>query len=617
MGGTQNIRSIPTVREFLLDPDVLGHLEEMQTTYGLPEDRAVEYLTLTRAVLDGVITLDHMPALIAEAFGVDAEKAKKIACDVAGYRLLPLEEYFPGTERQIAAWGGNIANYPSTRIGKEKVTADHYAGRITETLKLTLQPNHIKRLGFLVHSYVKGEKTREATLTFFSRAVTIGGLGLAPEVAEAVMTYVDNDRGRVELVADPSLETFAGDVGEAGTDDEIEKEFGAEVESDTPAVQQEPMAQPQDAISPPTAVQSVANREEPTPNLPEIAPSHELATSTPIAAGSNLPKSPSLPKADQEMEKEIRTHAKQIDKKGLADLSNEERLEEAVKVACAAASPHFAAIGIAESNFSEIARLAIKGVRDPYQTRGILERDFKAQGEPLLALLEAIIKGMDVWNAIPLKPSPVPVVAAVPQSTKEQEVLDKRFAAVAQKIPSVSIEPVLPNALVSAARTKDEELALQAAKIDPKQLETAAEASRPEPARAQLTVGSVPPPKPGEQKMVTDVQYRPRLVGPVEELGTMLPADFRRLSSNPDEAVQKVEDILATLEAGGYDERIRGVQAWRKSPVNSLYLAMANEALQNGIALAEVASRRRNKGEESLSPAEMKAIGALNARIRF
>ncbi len=130
-----------------------------------------------------------------------------------------------------------------------------------------------------------------------------------------------------------------------------------------------------------------------------------------------------------------------------------------------------------------------------------------------------------------------------------------------------------------------------------------------------LTVGSVPPK--GRDTTLTDVQPVRRMMGPVEELGNMTPQEFRRLSTTPVDAAAKVEDILAALQTQSYEDRVRGIQAWRQSPMNQLYATMTAESLEQGIALAEVAGKRRSAGEESLSPAEIRAIAALNERLRF
>ncbi|KKW30167.1 MAG: hypothetical protein UY72_C0020G0011, partial [Candidatus Uhrbacteria bacterium GW2011_GWD2_52_7] len=170
---------------------------------------------------------------------------------------------------------------------------------------------------------------------------------------------------------------------------------------------------------------------------------------------------------------------------------------------------------------------------------------------------------------------------------------------------------------VSAARTKDEEVQIQQAKITPAQRAQAEIAARPTPVTAKLTVGSVPPTRPGQQAVVTDIRPTTKLMGPVDQLGSMTPTEFRRLSTSPSDAVQKVEDLMLSLERQSYEERIKGVKAWRQSPINQLYLGMASQALKDGVAIAEVASRRRAAGEESLSPAEIRAIAGLNAKLRF
>jgi hypothetical protein len=106
-------------------------------------------------------------------------------------------------------------------------------------------------------------------------------------------------------------------------------------------------------------------------------------------------------------------------------------------------------------------------------------------------------------------------------------------------------------------------------------------------------------------------------MGPVEQLETMTLADFRRLSTNPEEAVRKMEALLLSLQKTSYDERVRGVLAWRKSPLAGLSIALMTESLNTGVAVAEIAARRRSQGQESLGPAEMQALSKWNEKVRF
>ena len=168
---------------------------------------------------------------------------------------------------------------------------------------------------------------------------------------------------------------------------------------------------------------------------------------------------------------------------------------------------------------------------------------------------------------------------------------------------------------MSLARSVKEETAQQAQAIPEEKLMEAAVASRPVPVKPMLTVGSVAPQH--TMRPMTDVQTVKRLVGPIDELATMTPVEFRRLSTVPADAAQKIEDILSTIESQSYEERVKGVKAWRQSPMNQLYVLMTTDALTQGVGLAEIATRRRSAGEESLSPAEIRAVSALNERLRF
>ncbi len=615
VGGS--IRDIPIVGQFLIDGKILGKLEDLQDKYKLSVDRAIEYLTLTRAVLDGEIELGHMPEMIAEAFGVDEATSVKIACDVAGIRLLPLENYFPGVGAQIEKWGGKVSDYSAERVGKEKITADRFAGNLTENLELTLSPVHIKRLAFLAKSYVAGEKTRDATMTFFARPVNIGGLGLALEQAKTLMESIDDAKDLIEFVDDSHDETFQEEDSEEAQPVEL-----SSMDDSRPTlsvggvndVSQE--VRPVEEVVEPVVEAPVIEEkkvEEVKSTMLEIVPTSEVSTTTPIRIA--------VPKFVVDEDKgDIVAQAKEIAKKDITDVGGGEKLKAAIDLAVSAASTLLQEKRMAKKDFAGLAEKMIRGVRDEMQTRGVLINDFKLDDGSVDKMAKAINEGVAMYHRSSLSSQMAKV--EVPKTEIDvrptaSEVMDQRFAEVTKTLPKAPIVPVLPEARVSAARSKDDEVAGQAAKIDQAKIEVAQEAAKPMPAKAMLTLGSVPPQLPGEQPVMSDVKFKSKLVGPVDELGTMMPADFRRLSSDPAEAVQKIEDLLLALQTTSYEERIKGIQAWRVSPVCKLYVAMAGEALQAGVALAEVASKRRNKGEESLSPAEMKAIGSLNSRMRF
>jgi hypothetical protein len=83
------------------------------------------------------------------------------------------------------------------------------------------------------------------------------------------------------------------------------------------------------------------------------------------------------------------------------------------------------------------------------------------------------------------------------------------------------------------------------------------------------------------------------------------------------EAARKVLGLLDLLESDDYEQRVRGVQAWRKSPLQNLYISLTQESLMRSMAITDIASSRRNKGEMTLSASEIDAIVEINNRIKF
>ena len=119
------------------------------------------------------------------------------------------------------------------------------------------------------------------------------------------------------------------------------------------------------------------------------------------------------------------------------------------------------------------------------------------------------------------------------------------------------------------------------------------------------------------KKRMDDVKYVPKLMGPIEELGDMSLINFRRLNQNPAIAVNKIKEKLGFLEEEGFDKKLAGIKAWRQSPVNSLYLTIAQESINNKTSIDEIISQRTNTEKDSLTNDEIEAIMELNKSLRF
>ena len=114
-----------------------------------------------------------------------------------------------------------------------------------------------------------------------------------------------------------------------------------------------------------------------------------------------------------------------------------------------------------------------------------------------------------------------------------------------------------------------------------------------------------------------DVKYVPKTMGPIDELRAMDLVNFRRLDDRPSERVERLKDKFNFLEQDSYAKRLEGIAAWRKSPINSLYLEMANDCIEDNSSIDDVIENRVIKKEDYLTKDEFGAIMVLNKAIRF
>lgn len=114
-----------------------------------------------------------------------------------------------------------------------------------------------------------------------------------------------------------------------------------------------------------------------------------------------------------------------------------------------------------------------------------------------------------------------------------------------------------------------------------------------------------------------DVKARPKVMGPLEELRYLDLINFRRLGSDPKDITTKIVLKIRLLEKDGYDRMVEGVQAWRQSPVNRIYVRLVQEAVAKGVTLKEAVATRQQENKETLSMEEIEAIVAMNSQLMF
>ncbi len=634
----QDLLKINEVRAFLLEGDVINVLREALEKQSLDGTRYAELLDLCDAVIDRTASPKQMPQLIAAAFGISEEQATSLAIAVAGHRLLPIEQYIPGLKAQFLAWGGQLSDFPSRRIENDRALTELLVERLLEEQGVQLEDSLRKRLVYLAGGFLGKDRAKEPTLALMQRPSNLGGLAISKEAAERVLDAIvkareefdalqkEEEKTAVEHLETPEEmpEQEVLEPAESLTKDDL---FAyAETLQDDADIVAEQVQAIGEAIEKPTltvvellewAKWLQDDEDEPVlpPHsenepLPAVRQQSAVSTRMPIVAGDLI---------SQDEKKEVEDHELMLAFSGSVeeDDSQKKAREEKVNALLQEATPYFKAKNLTGAQFKDAAEGHVRGRRELIRTLELLKEKFgfnDVEVEEIVAIFE---RAREIALRMDEKPAMRVVenneVDAKALSEKEQELLNKRHAELTGKISNEPIESTPVVTQVSAARTKADEIALQEAKINTESVKKAETASKPPKAATKLSVQSTPP----QTGKLTDITFTRTLKGPVDELRAMTSVEFRRLSSDPVEATRKIEDRLALLQETTYEERIKGVRAWRDSAVNKLYLEMAREALQNGQSFAEVGATRRNAGKESLSPAEASAIMAFNRRIKF
>ena len=137
----------------------------------------------------------------------------------------------------------------------------------------------------------------------------------------------------------------------------------------------------------------------------------------------------------------------------------------------------------------------------------------------------------------------------------------------------------------------------------------------PPPPKPPLTV-AIPTTLAGKSR-VEDIGYKPRLIGPIEELQSLTLTDFRRLSPTPQVASDKIYGKIELLSERSFEDKIKGIRAWQNSEVHRLYLDILNESLNQLKPVAQVISGRMQMSKDNMKQEEWQAVMELNRKLRI
>lgn len=108
-----------------------------------------------------------------------------------------------------------------------------------------------------------------------------------------------------------------------------------------------------------------------------------------------------------------------------------------------------------------------------------------------------------------------------------------------------------------------------------------------------------------------------KIMGPIDELRYLDLVNFRRLSKNPKEALEKIREKIKVLEELDYGKMIEGIKAWRQSYVHKLYLKIFLDAGNRGLGVNQIIAELKSYGKDYLEKEELDAIVEFNKTLRF
>ncbi len=673
-----NWQKKPVIINYLLKTDIYDQLEKVLDKHELPHQRLGEFLDLTDAIINELITVDHMPEMIEQAFGLDKAKATSIAADIAGYRLLPLRDYIEGVEQYIVKWGGNIGDYPYYRIDRTEDALDIAIRDFAKAEGLDLPERLTKRFVYIAKGYLEKKRAKEATITLMERPLMVGGLGLDEAQSQKLIKELEE---KIDLSAIEKIKATRFDPAKVSAQEQepqkpkkpapkVRKE---EQKTSSSTAARTPKQQKLNAPAQPQEKKKIKKPSEPAPKSKPAKQAKTSVVKRRAGAIRPLPPLPPEPKPKKVIKKATRVIAPKIKQekqkpapspvagpakkqpplrstaivphtetalstttpviagnllhdheheelKAHASAAKKTKNDQYTKVIDVCTDRALSGVRTTLRKYKipipaakDLLASHIRGRRSERQLRALFESRYKVAQDQVLELTSAAKQARQAVEAA-YKKIPKKTQKTSTTAQKERVVINARHAKLTGAASKEKINSIHPIGRVSAARSHEEELELHHNKLEPEFIVHAKTPEKPKKAKARLSNQSAPPQKKGR---IADVVATPKLMGPTEEVGTMTPKQFRRLSSDPMEAIQKIEDKLDLIEEQGYEDRVKAVLAWRKSPINRLYVRMTKAALVQGRSVSEVASSRRAKGEESLSPAEVRAIVELNKRIQL
>ncbi|MBI4280623.1 hypothetical protein HY628_00320 [Candidatus Uhrbacteria bacterium] len=562
---------LPTaLRKYLFSSETQDRFLELVKTHKITDLELPKISFIIGDVDLALRPLSELVHSLVNELGWTGDRAKKVAADLAGFRYLPISDFFKeNVWAQIEAWGADPKKYPVVKIEARKVTLPTLIDEVIKELNLGLAPRLDERLRFLLTSYLKGVRDEVEFQARLTRPEKIGGTELPEKDSQRIIGLLRLKMANTHLVEEQEIRNQKSEPSRPPFPTHL-------VEGEAELVKERPRLE--EALP---AAKKFAG--------PSAAPTEEIKES----------EEEEISRFKQTLQTKIGRAAGLDLKQSVISIMNAAKLKLADREL--------------ENRLRTIIEARLKDVRDAAETRVLLLRPTSQNGlglapeqaEKLLKLLEAEFLALQKQQQIVKKKEfetfrqaqqQKEAQSEIQQNQKEAELREKRYFETVKKSKSLKEKEVLlPPPLRSALPAP----ALPSRKITP----TFSPAS--------VRHG------PNEKPKVTDVAFDRKTAGPVEELRTMTLVGFRRLSAEAKERGLKIRDKIELLKNESYEQYVLAVKAWQASEPFRLYLELSRQALSSGQSVPEIIKTRSAAPQPTLDLEEFQVILELNSQLQF
>ncbi len=111
---------------------------------------------------------------------------------------------------------------------------------------------------------------------------------------------------------------------------------------------------------------------------------------------------------------------------------------------------------------------------------------------------------------------------------------------------------------------------------------------------------------------VQEVEFTPKLVGPLEEIRLLNLDDFHKFSPDPAAAAERILEKINSLEQESFAKKIAAIKAWRQSELFRIYLKIGQQSLESNQPVSSVIAEAANP---LLTEKEFNVISRLNSSL--